>query len=313
MVLGPDVIAGVMFVLIMLFVMAMYSLVRRLAQDPIGERLARMSAADGSEAASVSQPFVDGLADQLPQMNFGNGELERDLRRAGAYRPNALKEFLAFRNLLMISAVIITGMVAVGIGPENGLLVLQVLLAGLIITFLCWSVPRIIISLRARARVYRITEGLPAAMEMIHMCISGGLPLSSSISHVSREIYQAHPDLSVELSILGEQARMTTLSEAFRQFGKRIDSPDVIALAALVQQNQRLGSNVADSIEEYVDTVKEQRQQLAEERAGKASVHLLFPVVLCLVPAVTILLWGPALLELMEFIRSFEGPPPSLG
>lgn len=304
-----------MFVLLAAFVFSVYVLIARIQHNPIRDRLAVMAGQSSAEFETQrSRPsLIDGLADQLPQMNLNNGELDRDLRKAGVYRPNARTEYLALRNAMMILTVIITGMVAVAIGPENELLVLQTLAVGTLVTILCWAGPRIYISLRARARVQRITNALPDAMEMIRMCLTGGLPMNTALGHVSREMYFAHPDLSVELSILGEQARIGSLPDAFRQFADRIDASEVVTLATLVQQNQRLGANVAESIEEYVDGMHEQRRQLADERAGKVTVQLLFPVVLCLVPSVMIFLWGPAILELMNFIRSFEGPPASLG
>lgn len=316
MLVPPDIIAGVMFVLLTGLVFAGYVLIARLQQNPIRDRLAALagqSSAEFAESQRARPSLIDGLAEQLPQMNLDNGELDRDLRKAGVYRPNARVEYLALRNAMIILTVIITGIVAVAVGPENELVVLQILAVGLLVAIGCWAAPRIYISLRARARVRRITNALPDALEMIRMCLTGGLPLNTALGHVSREMYFAHPDLSVELSILGEQARIGTLSDAFRQFANRIDTLEVITLSTLVQQNQRLGSNVAESIEEYVDSMHETRRQIADERAGKVTVQLLFPVVLCLVPSVMIFLWGPAILELMDFIRSFEGPPASLG
>ena len=307
-----DIVTVASFVLI---AATMYSLaggVRKLWQDPIKERLAIVaSGARGTGQRSGTRDWlVENLAQHLPEFRSDHGGLAKELRRAGFYRPTAHKEYLALRNILVFAAALGTGIVAVALGPERQTLVRAVIVAGLVAVGLCWGLPRIYVSLAANRREERIRRALPNALDMIGMCLTGGMSLHKALAHVSHEIYFAHPDLAVELLIVRQQAEMTSLDLALGQFAERIDSPEVTSLATLIAQNQRLGTNVAGTVREFADDMRLKRRQLADEQSAKVGLRLLFPVVLCLLPSFFLILWGPALLELWNFFQEFEGVSP---
>ena len=107
----------------------------RLSRDPIRERLA--GAATGT--ALVGEPLggrgalLEGLAGALPRFKFDDGELTRDLRRAGYYKPSAQQEFLALLNGLVIFALILTGILTVSAGPQNSDWAIRILVIGTVI------------------------------------------------------------------------------------------------------------------------------------------------------------------------------------
>ena len=282
----------------------------RLQHDPIRERLA--ATAQGSVAASGPGLFTDDLAasltEQLPQASNDSGVLDRELRQAGYYRPTARMDYLALRNSLVIAVVVIALMLANGVGPQHQDLALRIGLGGLVIAALCWAVPRLILRAQAKARVNRIRRALPYALDMTTMCLTGGLSLQDALGHVSREIFFSHPDLAVELMIVRQQSEMTSLDHGFRQFAERIGAQEVTALAALITQGQRLGTNVVASLRDYTDNMRLRWRQTADEQSNKVGIKVLFPIVFCLLPAAMIFLWGPALVDLWRFFQSFQVP-----
>lgn len=296
------VISGLVFVLLLALA--------RLQHDPIRERLA--ASAQGSVAASGPGLFTDdlaaSLAEQLPQTHQDNGALDRDLRQAGYYRPTARFDFLALRNSLVIAAVIITFMLAAIIGPDYQDLALRIVIGGFMVAGLCWAIPRLILRSQARGRVNRIRRALPYALDMTTMCLTGGLSLQDALTHVSREIFFSHPDLAVELMIVRQQSDMTSLDHGFRQFADRIGTQEIISLAALITQGQRLGTNVVTSLRDYTDNMRLRWRQVADEQSNKVGVKMLFPIACCLLPAAMIFLWGPAVVDLWRFLASFQVP-----
>jgi tight adherence protein C len=206
----------------------------------------------------------------------------------------------------MLCSLIATGALAVLVGPEREALVWRVLIIGLGITVVLWALPRLILKLQARRRVERITHSLPFALDMITMCLSGGAPFSDALKHVTYEISDSHPDLADELYIVHQQAELSTLELALRQFAARIDTPEVIALAALVNQNQALGTETSQAVRDYSENLRLEWRQAADERANRVSVFALLPLVLCLLPAVFIIMWGPAAVELWDFLKNMD-------
>lgn len=284
--------------------------VRRIQYDPIRERLDAYRQEDVPDETMFGQSLTEALAGQIPLTRFDNGVLDRELRRAGYYKPTAKSEFLALRNAMIILVVILTGMLAVAIGPERQDLVTQLVVGGLLLALFCWAAPRVYLRSVGNQRVARIRQALPDAVDMITMCLSGGISLRDALAHVSREIYFAHPDLAVELLIIRQQAELVSLDTALDQFSQRVSSPEAGGIVTLVGEGQRLGTDLIDSMREYSDTLRTARRQLADEQASRTTVKLLFPITLCLLPAAIIYLWGPAVVGLTDFLRNFQPPPP---
>ncbi len=297
-------IAGCAFVL--------FQELRRMARDPVRQRLTH-TAADRwfVEGPAGNRPLVESLAGQLPQTSGKTGVLDHELRRAGYYQPEALNVFLAIRNSLVIIVVVCTATLAVTIGPEYQRLVIRILLVGTIATGLVWALPRLILRTLGNRRVERISRSVPFALDIITMCLSGGLSLRDALKHVSRELRAAQPDLAMELTIVQQQADMTSLDMSLRQFTKRIDAPEIAALSALIAQSQQLGTDTVHLLRDYSESIRSRWRQAADERASKTGVKMLFPLTFCLLPVVLIVLWGPAVMELWIFLTTFSDRYPT--
>jgi hypothetical protein len=84
--------------------------------------------------------------------------------------------------------------------------------------------------------------------------------------------------------------------------------PDVHSVASMVWQAEQQGASVAGAFQAFSDQVRLTRRQRAEETANKTAFKMLFPLVLCLMPAVYLVLLGPAVLELRNFFRTAKEP-----
>ncbi len=251
--------------------------------------------------------FRRAMAGALPQSMDDQDRIEKDLKRAGYYGMSALVEYLAARNTLVIGFMIIGGGLAVASPPNSSLPKSIFLGTGLVVAF-AYILPRMLLKVQANRRLRRIETGLPDVLDLIRMCLTGGLSLRDSLERVSREIEPFHPDLAVELEVVRRHAEADTMSKALKEFARRMKTPDVSALASLVSQTERLGTHVAQAVLEFADGVRRQHRQRAEERASKTSIRMLFPVIFCLAPPVFILLLGPPSIQLKNFLRDSKRP-----
>jgi tight adherence protein C len=270
--------------------------------------LGRIKTKKNARHRLVFGPMTEPLAMVVPQLPDQNERLEQDLRLAGDYRPKARAQFLAGRNAVLLAWLFFVGccvVAAVQPGVDHTGMILGV---GGAIAILIYSVPRLVLRSRAAARANRIQSGLPDALDMVSMCVSGGLPLTDALERVAVEISVSHPDVSTEFDIIRRQAAARSLEQALESFARRIDIPDVKSLSAIVSQTSRLGTNVAGALREYSDSVRRSMRQRAEERGNRASVKMLLPVTLCLAPPVYILLLAPALLQLRDFVLKENRP-----
>ena len=256
----------------------------------------------------TDQPLVFGRLTEacsrlLPCSKTIADKIRRELKRAGYYQPMALQQFLAVRNMLVVSWILLTGTAVVALATPTNDPTNQILLVGAIVAIMLYALPRLFLQSVASRRVNRIQTGLPDALDMITMCMTGGLPLQMALQRVSGEMRSSHVDLALELEIIHRQSKTYTLEHALLQFSDRIDVDEIRSLTALVTQSERLGTNVADTLEEYSDSIRRAHRQRAEERGNKISVKILLPIALFLAPPVYILLLGPPLLELQGFIN----------
>lgn len=242
------------------------------------------------------------MAGAIPIPDSEYDSLSLELKRAGFYGSNAIIEFLSTRNFLVLGTLFGGGILAVLAEPGTAI-PRTVLVATVVVTGLAYVIPRALLKGQANRRLSRILKGLPDALDIIRMCLTGGLSLRDSLQRVSREIDAFHPDISVELEVVRRHADADTMAKALREFSRRMNTPDVSALANLVTQSERTGTHVAAAVTDFADGIRRQFRQRAEERANKTSVKLLFPVILCLAPPVFMLLLGPPVLQLRSFFR----------
>ena len=257
--------------------------------------------ADVSQREKSSRPsnFRRGLAGAIPQFAGEVDSLEQDLRRAGFYGPYSLIEFLSARNFVVIGLLICGGGAAVVADPLTRLPQI-ILIATAVTALFAYLLPRSLLRAQANRRLGRIQRGLPDALDIIRMCLTGGLPLRDSLERVAREVEFFHPDIAVEFEVVRRHAEADTMQKALKEFARRMNAPDVNALSSLVSQTERTGTHVATAVTEFADSVRRQFRQRAEERAGKTSIKMLFPVILCLAPPVFILMLAPPVLQLQE-------------
>ena len=247
------------------------------------------------------------LADVLPQPSTEIQRVEQDLKRAGFYGSNAIVEFRSTRNLLVLTVVVIGFAAAIAATPGTDL-PRNLLIVTTIAASVAYVSPRFLLHIQATRRLDGVQRGLPDALDIIHMCLTGGMALRDCLTRVAGEVETFHPDVAVELEVVRRHAEMDSMGKALREFARRMNTPDVNALASLVTQTERTGTNVASAVTEFADSIRRQFRQRAEERASKTSIRMLFPVILCLSPPVLILLLGPPALELRHFMQNSRKP-----
>jgi tight adherence protein C len=241
------------------------------------------------------------MASLLPDTDARREELRRELQTAGYYSPHALTNFSAIRYALMM-ALLIAGGVLLILVPQN----LEPFAIGAIIAgpILGWALPRLHVRGRAARRKSEIEQAMPDLLDMMNMCVSQGLTVPDSIRRILPDLRQVSPALAQELRIVIEQARLSDLPQALRNFDQRIDLPEVHSFTSLLMQTDRMGTSVSSALATYSDTMRESLKQRADEKGNRATFRLLFPTVFCLMPAVYLFLLGPAIIGLSDFFKS---------
>ena len=151
--------------------------------------------------------------------------------------------------------------------------------------------------------------GLADMLDMLSMCLGGGMSISASLEHVAKNL-ASYPALSEELSIMRRQTDVGSLRIALADWANRIDTPEVRQVATLLARGESLGTSLSGSLLDQADHFRTAKKQLATLQANRMPVLLTFPLLFCFAPAVLIILMSPALLQVSEFLNPENGNNP---
>jgi len=162
-----------------------------------------------------------------------------------------------------------------------------------------YLLPDLWVNRKARAQAKAIENGLPDALDLIIVCIEAGSSLDQAIVKASDELEITHRPLAHEMRMITTEIRAgKPRLEAFTNFAQRTKVPDVRSLVTMLTQTDRFGTSVAQALRIHADTARTKRRQRAEERAAKIGVKLVFPLVLCVFPAVYVVCIGAAVIAI---------------
>jgi len=270
----------------------------------------RLSGFSGEEKITSNELHQDGPFDVrwiepvakiiLPKEGWRRSYLQSKLVQAGLRGNKALHAFLGTKVLLAAILVSVTLLalpfVTIHITKVNPLLPMVFLVLLAIVGF---YLPNALLERRIRHRQLLITEGFPDAMDMLMVCVEAGMGLDSAVQRVGEEISYSHPPLGEEFTVLALELRAGKgRSEAFRAFADRTGVEIVRSFVALLLQAERYGTSVATTLREYSDEMRTKRIQIAQEKAAKLPVKLVFPVMFFIFPAIFMVVFAPAVLQI---------------
>ena len=152
---------------------------------------------------------------------------------------------------------------------------------------------------QVRRRQTVLRRSLPDFLDVVIVCLESGMSFESALQRTTEELHDAHPVLAFELDLVQREISIgKKVEDALLHFSHRSGLDVVRILATNVQQARRLGIRMADNLRTHADILRTQRENRAEEMAQKAAVKILFPTLLCIFPAIFVVLVGPAALEI---------------
>jgi tight adherence protein C len=151
-------------------------------------------------------------------------------------------------------------------------------------------------------------RALPDALDLLVICLEGGLSAPAALRRVGTELRTAYPFLGLELGIVLREIQLgSSPGEALQKMGFRTDLEEIRSLASVMTQAEKFGASLVRSLRVHADTLRVKRQQYAEERAQKASIKVLFPTLLFIFPAIFVVIIGPAVFQIIEQLNQVMG------
>src|SRR5207253_751561 len=170
-----------------------------------------------------------------------------------------------------------------------------------LMSILGFYLPSVVLWWLRKKRQQEIFLSLPDALDLLVVCVESGLGLDAAMRKVCEEMKLHAKIIAEELSLANFQLQMgRPRREVLHDLGVRTGVDDVRSLAAILIQADRFGSSIAQALRVQSDSMRTRRRQLAEEKAAKTAVQLIFPLVLFIFPGIFVVLVGPAAISIME-------------
>jgi tight adherence protein C len=231
---------------------------------------------------------------------FGNlreDKLRDVLMTAGLYRLTPRK-FMGYRLLSTISVPIVW----LWLGSTAGYPPLLTVAGLVLAAFLGWQGPMLVVKRRARSRLDQIDYELPELIDLLVVTVEAGLGFNGSLQVASERL---GGPLGDELRLaMQEQTMGLTTGEALANMLARSETPLMRSFVRSVLQGETLGVSIGKILRDLATDMRKRRRQSAEERAQKAPIKILFPLVFMIFPAMFVVLLGPAA---FSFMNSFGG------
>ncbi len=240
----------------------------------------------------IVQPTMDWMsktARQLTPAQLVSG-LERRRQLAGAGATWTMERLLAAKLLLG------------GMGALIGLAVFSanatpaMLLVGIVFTACAFYLPDIVLGARGRERQKTIERAFPGVLDQVTICVEAGLGLDAALDRAARS---GTGPLADELAHVLQDVQLgVSRQDALESMVDRTDVRDIRHFVVALGQASRYGVPIVQTLRVQATEARDQRRNRAEERAQKLSIHLLFPMVFCILPALFVVVLGPAAIRI---------------
>ena len=235
----------------------------------------------------ATQPLTETVSGNEKAM----GQLREELLNAGFRRESAPVVFKGIQFILTGVGLFVGGVFGMlADGLSQGLILKAA--AGIVIGFI---IPKLILNQLVKRRKEKIFLGMPDALDLMVVCVEAGLGMDQALRKVADEMLKSHVEIGEEFSIANQQLQFgKSRSDVLKALGFRSGVDDLKQLTAILIQADRFGSSIAAALRVQSDAMRVKRRQIAEEKAAKTAVKMIFPLVLFIFPGIFVVLVGPA-------------------
>ncbi len=262
------------------------------------------AAARRGRRRSHLQDLLRYFGEQMQERRKDWGLIRRRLIHAGYREPSALPLFLGIR----VGSAGMLGIYGLLLGKAAEMSEPLTMASGLLGAAFGWVVPNFLLSARLAKRQKELQRGLPDALDLLVICVEAGLGLNQALVRVAQEIRHSSRSMTHELALTNMAIRAgTPRDRALMDLAERTGVPDIRSLATMLIQTERFGTSIAHSLRVHAESMRQKRRQKAEEAAAKTTIKMIFPLALCIFPALFVVVLGPAVISVMQTFASMGG------
>ncbi|MCB1651809.1 MAG: type II secretion system F family protein [Alphaproteobacteria bacterium] len=234
---------------------------------------------------------------KMQKMAGKMGEKMRDkMLQAGIRSPSAPIKFMIAQGVLPVFLCGLTMMIISGSDKEIPSMI--TLLCLFVAAVIGYKLPDVLIKNQIMKRQEEINLAFPDSLDMMLICVQGGIGLEQTVERVAQEVAEHSEVLAEELGILSaEMAMLNDRRQALQDFARRVGSGGAKSFATALIQAEQYGTSISQAMRVMADEIRDMRMAKAEQKAASLPPKLTVPMILFFLPALFIIILGPAGIE----------------
>jgi len=230
----------------------------------------------------------------------GQEEARIKLVQAGYRGQAAYITFLFFRMAAPIAALLFAVFYVFVLVELNQPPLVKVGLC-LAATYVGLQLPSLMLKNQITRRQLQIRRAFPDALDLLLICVESGMSVEASFRKVSQEIGNQSIALAEELTLTtAELSYLQDRRQAYENLAKRTDLEGVRAVCVSLQQAERYGTPLGQTLRVMAQENRDMRMMEAEKRAAALPPKLTVPMILFFLPVLFVVILGPAAIRVME-------------
>ena len=245
----------------------------------------------------VFHDLIKRLGNMVPASPKDVNAMQRRLIRAGIKGSNALRILYGAKIFLGVALPILMSF-AVATSDADSTNKIAAILAAAAAGFFG---PNEYVKIKTQRRQKAVQRGLANALDLLVVCVESGLGLDQAMIQVAKELEHAHREITEEFAMVNLELKAGKRRvEALRNLADRTAVDDLKKLVAVLIQADRFGTGIAQSLRAHAEFMRIQARQIAEEKAAKLGVKLIFPIFFCIMPSLFVVTVGPMAVKIVR-------------
>jgi tight adherence protein C len=178
------------------------------------------------------------------------------------------------------------------------------MLVALALAIAGYFIPSVCLNRLAEHRKTEVFHSLPDVLDLLTVCVEAGLSLDAALVKTAEHFIDSNNPLISELhTVTLEISAGKPRFEAIRGLAERTGVDDIRSFASMMVQSEKFGTSMGKTMRTYAESLRVRRRQLAEERAAKTAIKMLFPLTFCVFPALLVVMLAPALFKIYSIFN----------
>lgn len=252
----------------------------------------------GSEESTARRP-LDSMAGRIGDWaarrsdRLGEAKIREKLISAGMYGTTPRK-ILGYQVLCAIAFALVLLWLVPAMGGS--------IIFGIVLAVAAgvggWFAPVYYVELKRRKRMELIDKQMPDMIDLLVVTIEAGLGVLASMRVASESMSDP---LGQELRLTLQEQRMgLSVGQAIESLGRRADAPNMRIFVRAITQGERLGVSIGTTMRNLSLEMRKRRRAMAEERAQKMPIKMLFPLIFFIFPALFIVILTPMMINIVD-------------